>query len=561
MLLRFARFELDQQRAELRGPTGEAIKLRPKTFSILSLLATNPGRLVSKQELMDAVWPNVHVGDDSLFQCIRELRTALGDEQRQLIKLVSGRGYLLTSEVSAVTPQAAGEPAPEAVSIPVAAIAGPAGAGPQRLFGLSHRVEPAVTGVVAAAVFIIATVLLMSGGIFTQNPPTVAVMPFTVADGDAEAAAMAENVTTRLTDGLAKIENIRLTLPAASRTPQADCVVTGELHKSGQGWEGRARLTRAATGEVVWSEPVSIVTEGTDVALQQSRLAASIGHALAVAINTKLNDKARSASPLGLPPGSAKVAIEQATASIVQTSRERFSAAQTLLEKSLAEDPDNVDLAVTLAALQLRGIQMVWYSAADSAVAERKSRSVLEHALRVAPNSIPVLEAYCRFLNTTNEFVESLVACARTLNFDPWDGMALYHIGLAQLQQGRFEDALATFKQANAFDTPQVSRWTWRLGAGWACMLMNRAEEALPWILSSIAITPASGRSYMLLSAAYEDLGRLDEAKAAMEKGLALRPGSNAINVLIPQKNASSTFVTANDRLIKAFVAAGLPQG
>jgi tetratricopeptide (TPR) repeat protein len=300
--------------------------------------------------------------------------------------------------------------------------------------------------------------------------------------------------------------------------------------------------------------------EDSDLAVQQSRLAAGIGHPLALRLNAMLNEADVTPSGRGLPPGSAKVAIEQATASIVQTSRDRFAAAQTMLEKALAEDPDNVDLAVALAALQLRGVQMVWYSPADSAAAERNARTILEHALHVQPNSVPVLEAYCRFLNATNEFVESLVACGRTLNFDPWNGLALYHVGLAQLQLGRFEDALATFRQANDFDTPQVSRWTWRLGAGWAYLMMGRAEEALPWLQSSIAITPASGRSYMLLSAAYEDLGRFDEARAAMEKGLALRPGSNAGNVATPQKNASATFLTASARLIRAFVAAGLPE-
>lgn len=100
-LLRFAGFELDQQRAELRGADGVAIKLRPKTFEMLRLFATSGGRVLTKQKLMEAVWPNVHVGEDSLFQCIRELRTALGDERRQLIKLASGGGYSLTAEVLA----------------------------------------------------------------------------------------------------------------------------------------------------------------------------------------------------------------------------------------------------------------------------------------------------------------------------------------------------------------------------------------------------------------------------------------------------------------------------
>ena len=44
-------------------------------------------------------------------------------------------------------------------------------------------------------------------------------------------------------------------------------------------------------------------------------------------------------------------------------------------------------------------------------------------ALRAKPNSIPVLEAYCRFLSATNHFVESLVICATVLSFDPWNGL------------------------------------------------------------------------------------------------------------------------------------------
>jgi DNA-binding winged helix-turn-helix (wHTH) protein len=99
-VLCFAGYEFDPQRAELRGPDGEAIRLRPKSFDMLQLFAANPGRVLSKHDLIAAVWPNVHVSDDSVFQCIREIRAALGDDHRQLIKLVSGRGYLFDANVS-----------------------------------------------------------------------------------------------------------------------------------------------------------------------------------------------------------------------------------------------------------------------------------------------------------------------------------------------------------------------------------------------------------------------------------------------------------------------------
>ena len=124
---------------------------------------------------------------------------------------------------------------------------------------------------------------------------------------------------------------------------------------------------------------------------------------------------------------------------------------------------------------------------------------------------------------------------------------------------GRFEDALATFKQADRFDTPQVSRWTWMIGAGWANMLMGRAEDAVPWLLKSIAITAASGRTHMLLAAAYQQMGKTEEARAAMEKGRELRPGSTYHNVPTPKKHSGPVYIEAAERIMQLMVAAGLP--
>jgi formylglycine-generating enzyme required for sulfatase activity len=103
-VLRFDRFALDLTRGCLR--TGDQdVDLRPKAFEVLCYLAENAERLVSKQELYDAAWPNVTVCDDSLVQCIRELRHKLGDDDHRLIKTVSRRGYLLDATVSAQAPQ------------------------------------------------------------------------------------------------------------------------------------------------------------------------------------------------------------------------------------------------------------------------------------------------------------------------------------------------------------------------------------------------------------------------------------------------------------------------
>ncbi|MCP3469211.1 winged helix-turn-helix domain-containing protein [Bradyrhizobium sp. CCGUVB1N3] len=576
-MLRFAGFGLDQQRGELRGPDGVAIKLRPKTFEMLRLFATSGGRVLSKQELMEAVWPNVHVGEDNLFQCIRELRGALGDERRQLIKLASGGGYLLTAEVEAeaeVTAEAEAPPFAQAVDArPAAPAEGvPLQARSHRsIFAFSRRAmvaAVAVTGVIAGLA--VAAPVLKPDLLFRRTPPRIAVMPIVDASNDSRGPAMAEEVTGRLTDGFAKIQNISVVAPrspalagvesTSARAASPDYEIRGELQHSDQSWTLRARMIKTATGEVQSVVAASANADEADAQLAQSRLVAGAGHVLARRLNEMLEPSASSPSSRGQSAGGDRVAVEQALASINQTTRERFGAAQTMLQKALTDDPDNVDLAVALASLQMRGIQMVWFSPEEAVTVEAKANATLERALRAKPNSIPVLEAYCRFLSATNHFVESLVTCAKALSFDPWNGSALYLIGLGQIYLGRFDDALTTFRQADRYDTPPASRWTWLLGAGMANVLMGRDEEALPWLQRSIAITPATGRSHLLLAAAYQRLGRFEEAKAAIAEGLRLRPGTTRLNVSPPMKNASPVNIAAWERVVQAEVDAGLPE-
>jgi predicted ATPase/DNA-binding winged helix-turn-helix (wHTH) protein len=95
---RFGGFTLDVARGcVLKG--GEAIKLRPKVYEVLKFLVEHAGQLIGKQELMQAVWPDSFVTDDSLVQCALELRRALDDRDQQLFKTVPRRGYLFTAEV------------------------------------------------------------------------------------------------------------------------------------------------------------------------------------------------------------------------------------------------------------------------------------------------------------------------------------------------------------------------------------------------------------------------------------------------------------------------------
>jgi DNA-binding winged helix-turn-helix (wHTH) protein/cytochrome c-type biogenesis protein CcmH/NrfG len=93
-VLHFDAFALDLSRCTLRRDTQE-VRLRPKSFEVLKYLAERPNQIVSKEEVFTTIWPTVSVTDDSLVQCIKEIRQALGEQGRHLLKTLPRRGYLL----------------------------------------------------------------------------------------------------------------------------------------------------------------------------------------------------------------------------------------------------------------------------------------------------------------------------------------------------------------------------------------------------------------------------------------------------------------------------------
>jgi adenylate cyclase len=97
---RFDAFTLDLEGLCVHGPSGQA-ELRRKSFEVLRYLVEHTGRVVTKQDLFDAVWPDGTVTDQSLRQCINEVRRALDDKERGVIKTVPQRGYLFDLPVSA----------------------------------------------------------------------------------------------------------------------------------------------------------------------------------------------------------------------------------------------------------------------------------------------------------------------------------------------------------------------------------------------------------------------------------------------------------------------------
>ena len=256
-VLRFDRFALDLTRGCLR--IGEQdIELPPKPFEVLRYLVTNAGRLVPKQELYEAIWPNISVTDDSLVQCIRELREKLGDEEHRLIKTMPRRGYLFDVPVSA-------------------------------------RDVPAVATSQASTAS--AGVELLAPALPLPDRPSVAVLPFTNLSDDREQEYFADGIVDDIITELSRFSELFVIArnssfqykgnPIDVRRVAGDLgvryVVEGSVRRVGDRIRIAAQLIDAVTGGHLWAERYDRQIE--DVFAVQDEVARSIVVKLAAHVN------------------------------------------------------------------------------------------------------------------------------------------------------------------------------------------------------------------------------------------------------------------------------------
>ena len=95
-LLSIGDWQIDPDANELLRD-GRAVRVEPKVMQVLLRLADRPGGVVTREELLDGVWPGVVVGDEALTQTIIKLRRALGDDPRRptYVETIAKRGYRL----------------------------------------------------------------------------------------------------------------------------------------------------------------------------------------------------------------------------------------------------------------------------------------------------------------------------------------------------------------------------------------------------------------------------------------------------------------------------------
>src|SRR3954471_9697981 len=138
----FEGFELDRADRQLRRG-GETVELNGRYFDALALLASEPGRLVSKDRFLDEVWRGVPVTDEALTQCIKALRRQLGDDasRPRYIETIPKHGYRFIAPVERTEAVDAAIPVPSPAHrldwrrVVVLGLAGTIGGGVAGVFG------------------------------------------------------------------------------------------------------------------------------------------------------------------------------------------------------------------------------------------------------------------------------------------------------------------------------------------------------------------------------------------------------------------------------------------
>ena len=395
-VLRFGGFTLDPNTASLCGD-GRQLQLRPKAFDVLLYLARHPGRVVSKDELIGAIWPNIFVTDNSLVQCISDIRLALHDDTQAILKTVARRGYLFAAPVVDIEPGSSVQLRPEssageaergcAASVvsatsPVTAISGESVARSRFEFALG-----AVAGLacIAAAAGGLAwwwyanravDAASLSSGADTALDSTphrkrvsIAVLPFVALGAPATDEYFADGLTEDIIAALGRFSELSVLSPKAvfpykaktlrpediGRELKVRYIVEGSVRRNPERVRIAVRLTDAALGTLLWADQYD--AEPTGIFAIQDNITRHITGALAVRLTSA--EQARIAAK---PPSSLEAydLVLRGRDLLSRLTRSSTSNARALFERAMELDPSYAGAYVGLGRVDLTAVALGW---------------------------------------------------------------------------------------------------------------------------------------------------------------------------------------------------------
>ena len=276
----FGPFRLDAAE-RLLSRDGEVVPLQPKVFDLLLALVERPGRLLEKDELMKAVWPDTIVEEVNLANNISILRKTLSENGERFIETAPKRGYRFVASVREIVEESMGftrEQQPEslkAIDEPHSATANGATAiaritpikSPGAWFRRHKRSAMISLAVIVVAAAIIAfftweSLRKKSGGTIES----IAVLPFTNADPNTE--YLSDGITESLINSLSQLPQLKVIARTTAfhykgkeadprtvgRDLDVDAVLTGKVVQQGDSLIVQAELVKTSDGAQMWGE-------------------------------------------------------------------------------------------------------------------------------------------------------------------------------------------------------------------------------------------------------------------------------------------------------------------
>jgi TolB-like protein/DNA-binding winged helix-turn-helix (wHTH) protein len=288
----FGQFVLDLDRGMLLGPQGE-IGLRPKSFHVLEYLVEHHGRLVTSQALLEAVWGQTVVTQDSLTQCIVEIRRVLGDDGRHLVRTIPRRGYMLDAPVTRL--------AATDGTAPVATASAPGGQVGESAPATDAPRRARLMLVLVAAVLVAGLVWLVqreapvgggTGVAVPVLPNSVAVLPFVDMSAEQDQEYFGDGIAEEILNLLAQVPALKVIARTSSfsfKGRPVDIaeiaarlgvahVLEGSVRRSGDRVRITAQLIGTHDSTHLWSE--SYDRELGDLIDVQTEIAAAVASVL-----------------------------------------------------------------------------------------------------------------------------------------------------------------------------------------------------------------------------------------------------------------------------------------
>lgn len=490
--LRFDVFTLDLDRLCLGGPCG-GVDLRPKSFDVLRYLVEHGGEVVSKEAVMEAVWPGVTVTDESLTQCISDIRRALRDGSQRIIKTVSKRGYMLDVPVSVSLNNAAG--------------------------GTLRTTSAAIRD--------------LSADLPLPDRPSIAVLPFANLSGGVDQEYLAdgfvEDIITELSrfgelfviarNSSFKYKGKVVDVRKVSRELGVRYVLEGSVRRDSDRIRITAQLIDAMSGAHRWAERYDRKLE--DVFAVQGEVARTIVSVLAAHVG-----KAEVERMLAKPPATWQAydycmrGMGPFDSFYASYSVSDLYEARQLFGRALSIDPHYARAHALLSSTYLSA----WIHPLDddylnSAVLER-AHQIARRAVQLGPN-LPVAHEHLGLVLTfMGRHGESIAAFDRVAALNP--NVTSGRFGLALVRAGEPERAIRIIEAVRRLDPFYPAAPAGFLG--FAYHMLKRCEEALPPLLECTSRAPNFRSGHYWLAANYAQLGQLDEARREIAEGLRLAP-------------------------------------